>query len=264
MSFLLKFNNVEIPSFIRVLSVNTSILPAITHRKAVIPNHFGNVDGGIEFGSKTFNIKIIIVKDSKTDDEYYTRELAKWLRGDNFNISKLELDDTGKYYKARCTDAVDIEDLVLYGTGTLVFTASDPRRYNNSITKQTVYSTGQTNGNTSIDEVAKSITFNCIYAGDINALPKYTITFDKACTNVKIANTTLGLTSNITNSFKAGDVLVVDNITKKIKLNDADAMELFNVDGDFTKIQEGKNIIVFTFTGNFPKSIVMEYTAVYF
>lgn len=243
MAFSLKYNGVAAPSFFKVTGVNQYILPEIEHYTTSIVGGYGDVDGGVRFGKKVFDVNYTIVFDGEHDDTYYIDAMALWLMGNDHKVSKLQLDNSGEYYMARVTDATDFEDFILYGSGTITFTASNPRRYASSETTVTLTKSGNTTVN---------------YNGYVPALPVITIVCPSGTKSVKVENTTTGKYVLVSGTLTG--TLTIDNNKKYIAIGEEKQMGLLDTTSDWIKLLKGNNVIKITVTGTAITSATMKYT----
>ena len=244
MSFKLKYNEVAAPSFLKVTGIDQYLLPKIDHYNSKITGSYGNIDGGISFGDKVFKVNYTIVYDSTKDDTYYIDAMAEWLRGNNFKVSKLQLDTSGEYYMARVSDATDFSDAILYGSGTITFTASNPRRYASKETSVNLATSGSTTVN---------------YTGYIPALPIFTITAtSNGLTSLRIANNRTGDYVLITGILKG--TIVIDCNKKFVSVDGTKDMTLLTTDSDWINLLNGNNEIQVSCQGTAPSGVTMKYT----
>lgn len=243
MAFSLKYNGVAAPSFLKVTGVNQYILPEIEHYTNSIVGGYGDVDGGVRFGKKVFDVNYTIIFDGTHDDTYYIDAMALWLMGNDHKVSKLQLDNSGEYYMARVTDATDFEDFILYGSGTITFTASNPRRY---ASKETTVNLTKS-GNTTVN-----------YNGYVPALPVITIVCPSGTKSVKIENTTTGQYVLVSGALTG--TLTIDNNKKFVAIGEEKQMGLLDTASDWIKLLMGSNVIKVTVTGTAITSATMKYT----
>ena len=64
------YNGVEVPNFVRVTGIDQYLLPEIEHYNSKIPSSYGNIDGGISYGSKVFTVHYMIIFDGEHRDSY--------------------------------------------------------------------------------------------------------------------------------------------------------------------------------------------------
>ena len=244
MSFKLKYNEVAAPSFLKVTGIDQYLLPKIDHYNSKITGSYGNIDGGISFGDKVFKVNYTIVYDSAKDDTYYIDAMAEWLRGNNFKVSKLQLDTSGEYYMARVSDATDFSDAILYGSGSITFTASNPRRYAASETTATLTKSG----NTSVS-----------YSGYIPACPVITAVCPNGTTSIKVTNATTGDYVLVSASNLQGTV-VIDCNKKFVSKEGTKDLTLLDTRSNWITLVKGTNTIKVAVTGTALTSINIKYT----
>ncbi|WP_415338043.1 distal tail protein Dit [Clostridium perfringens] len=120
--FSVIFNDVEIPEFVKVKAVNTTVLPEISTNYKTIAGGSGVIDTKITKGGKKVSLEVVIVLNKDSNLLQLQRELAFWLRGDNFKLSSLVITDEEELeYKAKINNSVDIKDLLVAGEGTIDF-----------------------------------------------------------------------------------------------------------------------------------------------
>lgn len=243
MAFSLKYNNVSAPDFLKVTGVDQYLLPEIDHIRNKMPNSYGEIDGGVTLGAKVFKISYKIVYDGTHDDSYYIDAMALWLTGDNNNVSKLQLDTSGEYYKARVSDATDFNDAILYGEGSITFTASNPRRYSAN--------------ETTVSLKAGSTTVN--YSGLIPTLPVITAVCPSGTLSIRVTNATTGKAVTISSDNLQGTV-VIDCNKKFVSVNGTKDMTLLSTSSDWITLVRGNNTIEVVVNGTALTSINMKYT----
>ena len=241
MAFSLKFNGVTPPPFLKVTGIDQSILPDIEHYNTQVTGAYGSIDGGIEVKSKQFTVNYMIQFEDSIDDTYYVEELSRWCIGNNYKVSKLQLDDSGYYYKARVTDASDFTDSILYGSGSIVFTASDPRKYAPSPTSVSI---------------ANGTTVN--YTGLVPVGP--VVTFSASGTkSVKITNVTTGESILLSDDNITGNI-TVDCNKKYVAVGNVKKMKLLSLSNDWVRLFPGNNVFNVTVSGGGISNLKMEYT----
>ena len=65
------YNGVEVPNFVKVTGIDQYLLPEIEQYNSKIPSSYGNIDGGISYGSKVFTVHYMIIFDGEHNDSYY-------------------------------------------------------------------------------------------------------------------------------------------------------------------------------------------------
>ncbi len=243
--FKLMYNGVQSPSFLKVTGVDQYLLPEIEHYTTSVVGSYGDVDGGVRFGKKVFKVNYIIQYDGKHNDTYYIDAMAVWLMGNDHKVSKLQLDDSGEYYMARVSDATDFGDAILYGSGTITFTAANPRRYASKETTVTLAKTGATTVN---------------YGGYVPALPIFTVVCPNGTKSIRIENTATGdfilVYGNLTGT------ITIDNNRKFVALGNEKRMDLLDISSDWLTLLKGSQKLTVAVTGTAVTSITMKYTVV--
>ena len=239
------YNGVQSPSFLKVTGVDQYLLPEIEHYTTSVVGSYGDVDGGVRFGKKVFKVNYIIQYDGKHNDTYYIDAMAVWLMGNDHKVSKLQLDDSGEYYMARVSDATDFGDAILYGSGTITFTAANPRRYASKETTVTLAKTGATTVN---------------YGGYVPALPIFTVVCPNGTKSIRIENTATGdfilVSGNLTGT------ITIDNNRKFVALGNEKRMDLLDISSDWLTLLKGSQKLTVAVTGTAVTSITMKYTVV--
>ena len=240
--FKLMYNGVEVPNFVRVTGIDQYLLPEIEQYNSKIPSSYGNIDGGISYGSKVFTVHYMIIFDGEHRDSYYVDKMAAWLMGNNSKVSKFQIDDSGEYYMARPTDAINMSDAILYGSGDINFVAANPRRYAASATNKTLNKTGNTTVN---------------YTGLVPVCPVITVACPSGTTSVKINNNTKKKKKKKYKKIKKKKVKKCDK--KFVSLKGVKDMSLLDIKSDWITLNKGDNIINVTVTGTAINSITMKY-----
>ena len=240
--FKLMYNGVEVPNFVKVTGIDQYLLPEIEQYNSKIPSSYGNIDGGISYGSKVFTVHYMIIFDGEHSDSYYVDKMAAWLMGNNSKVSKFQIDDSGEYYMARPTDAINMSDAILYGSGDITFVASNPRRYAPNVISRTLNKTGNT---------------TVTYTGLVPVCPVITVVCPSGTTSIKITNNTTK--DYILVSGTLAGTLVIDCDKKFISLEGTKDMSLLDIKSDWITLNRGSNTINVTVTGTAITSITMNY-----
>ncbi|MDF3254998.1 MULTISPECIES: distal tail protein Dit [Bacillus] len=122
------FNELPMPSFVKVININHSILPPVSQNTLAVGGRAGVYDYGNTVGSREISIDVIIVAPEQNVLPSLLEELSAWLYYDEEKELILG-DNPNRYYKAKFTGDSDIKESFLYGEGTLTFTCSDPYIY---------------------------------------------------------------------------------------------------------------------------------------
>lgn len=224
---MLNFNGLNAPSFVKVKAVNISALPSInTNLKGSVAG-FGVLSGKSTFEEKTIKASITIIIPTGYSLQKCARELAIWLRGDDFNLSPLILqDDPDIRYMAKVSSSVDLSDLIFAGEGEIEFVI--PSGCGESISEKTVTGTNKVSIN---------------YTGSQRAFPLIEVTVGGTASTVTINHVQKGTSFYLNGSFSSGDKILIDCDKQLVKVNDKLHMELIGLTSEFIKLDSGTNEI---------------------
>lgn len=222
------FNGVDCPSFLKVISVGISALPSIEVNMTSIPRKYGALDSGTTFGGKVYTIEVMLVHRKKSLFQMAS-ELATFLKGDNWKLSKLTFKDlSGKHLMAKVSNSVDISDLQVAGSGTIEFVVPTPLYIADEETEVTSSTKIFTVENNGTHEVQPVITMN----------------LTSTSTGIEILNNETNKTFKVAGSFKTGDTLELDMNRKLIKLNDVANMNILDISSDWLELVQGNNTLI--------------------
>lgn len=126
--YTITFDGQPMPSFMKVVKVDTMILPNITQNTMNIPGRIGSFCFGSEIGTRQIDVEVIIFAEKRNELPKYARQVASWLYHDK--PKKIEFSDNrGYYYYASFTGGSSIEELSNIGRATLSFVCYDPLLY---------------------------------------------------------------------------------------------------------------------------------------
>lgn len=224
--FKVIFNEAELPSFVKVQTVGISVLPEITNNLKGIAGGYGMVDTGISIGSKTISLNVIIVQDEGVSLAGMSRELAYWLRGDNFKLSELRITDENEMtYMAKINTGVDLTDLLFAGTGTIEFIVPSGLAKSSNETPTVCNSTLQ---EIYIDYYGTGISYPVI---------EFHPSGSGSDTVLNITCLETGETLSInTGAYTAETVFNLDNRKKLVKKDGSLALTLINLDSDWINL----------------------------
>lgn len=229
MLFLLKFNNILIPDFVKVKSVDIQVLPDVSTNTKTTSGGFGCISGKSTFTSKKITATISIVIPEGETLQSCGRVLAKWLRGNNYRESPLVImDDDTVYYMAKVSNSVALADAIFVGEGTIEFIV--PSGLALSSSSKTTTGTNK-------------VTIN--NEGSHSTLPNIYLTL-----NTNLNNSTILLTNNSTGdkviligSFQSGDKISINCSKHLVKVNDNVSMNIVGYNTKFFEIAEGSHEI---------------------
>lgn len=226
----LKFNNVELPEFIRVVGRTISVLPPVSVVSTKLPNAVGQRFNRVELEPREYNfeIKVVPVEGCNLDEQM--DQFQKWLIGNDFQPSPLVFkEQPNRYMNAVVTGNTDITDLFVAGEGAFTLRADNPLKY--------LEKSQSTNGK-------GSCTVN--YSGTRKEQAVIEIALDKACKKVEIVNSADSKkVVSLSADFKAGQKITVDCKKKLVKLNGKVDMNLLNLSSDWFFIMPKSNKISF-------------------
>lgn len=118
----------RIPDFVKVNSIEYSILPEITNNLLKIRGRNGYYNYGQDYGNRVFTVHITIIADKINGVMSATRQLASWLNHKE-PVNLIFDDEPDKYYIVLPDGDTNITETVNIGQGTIEFTCLDPFAY---------------------------------------------------------------------------------------------------------------------------------------
>lgn len=231
---MLNFNGVNIPKFVKVKAVNISALPSLSVNLKGGTAGFGVINGKTTFEEKYIKATISIVIPKGYSLQKCSRELAVWLKGNNFELSPLIIqDDPDIRYMAKVSASVDLSDLVYVGEGEIEFVV--PSGCGESTNEKVATGTPKA-----------SIT----YQGSHRTFPLIEITVGATASAINITHTQKGDVLYLNGSFKTGDKILIDCNKHLVKLNNKVHMELIGITSKFLQLDSGLNEISCSVTGS--------------
>lgn len=231
---VVSFNRQEIPAFLKVTGISFPVLGNSTPREITIPGRVGNRDNKPKIGGKLFKLDVLLKHDPKRTILDQSDDLKRWIRGNNWEPSQFILgDQPNKFYKARVTNSVDIDDLFIHGTGSIEFYASDPIKYD---TSKVVINSFIKNGNT--------ISFD--YSGLEMAPVTFELTPTLLIKNLSIKHRETGKSLHIIGDLAPTRPIVIDCNSKIIRYDNYVNMNLLSFSSDWLYLQEGMNTFEFS------------------
>lgn len=226
---MLNFNGRDLPEFIKVQTVNIQTLPVVNMNLKQIVGSSGRLAGRSDLGEKTITCEIMVVIPNGYSLQKCARELAVWLRGDDFNLSPLIIkDDPDVRYMAKIGASVDLTDLFVAGQGTIEFIipSGDAEAVTTSSASGTNSVTVNNTGTKRVFPVIKATIGTAAHGGTVN-----------------IRNNTTGDRLTLNGNFKAGDVFTIDCLKNLVKKGDNVDISMLNLESKFFDLREGKNVI---------------------
>lgn len=121
---MIKFAGLFLPHYVKVKSINYSVLGEIEHKTAKIQGRRGVYDFGTEHDQKQIEVEYQIIADSNADIIRKVQEFASWLIYDE--LKPLEILDTpDRYYMARVVGSTEVGENHRIGEGKITFAIPD-------------------------------------------------------------------------------------------------------------------------------------------
>ena len=212
----LYFNNIPIPTWLKVTNISESLMP-----------NFESTRFKTSFKKRVISVDISF-KRNKNLDRQKKAEFLNFIKGDNFNLSKLSLPNhNDRYYLAKVTNISDIDGTIRKGSGTITFTCFDYREYDAIKTIATA-----TNNNLKIN-----------YLGTEDVYPIIKINVKSNCIKIKINFTNELYTSYLefNDNFKSGDIIILNQATNKLTVNGIEKSEIWHLNSMRNKLSKGIN-----------------------
>ncbi len=226
---MITFNNIKIPSFVKVQKIDVQTLPTIETNLKSIVGSSGRLAGRTTLGEKTISCDVIIVIPADYTLQKCSRELAVWLRGDNFKLSPLIIsDDKDIRYWAKVSNSAEISDLLVAGQGTIEFVV--PSGDSEAVRESTVTATDRirvsNNGTKTVYPVMKLVVGTAVTNN-----------------NILVQNTTTGESLSLYGNVQTGDTITIDCNKNLVKKNNEVAMNMLSLTSEFFGLQLGANEI---------------------
>ena len=219
----IKYDGVEIPSFIRITNIKTQVLPNIENKLLQAPRAIGAIDVGTNYGTKVITISFMF-KDKSLGFIEKSEAIASWLRIDDLKARKLVLPShPNSYYLAKPNNFIELDDNVTMAKGEIEFICLNPFRIDETQTLQA------------------SNSFN--YEGTAKTDSTLEITVANVTNNIKV-NVTNELYDNyisLVGDFNVNDNIKVDLNSAKVYLNNNLDMSIWGLDSKPHKICRGLN-----------------------
>lgn len=242
--FMITFNNMDMPDFLRVKAINTSALPEINNSFKTVAGGWGSLDTGTTVGGKKIEVEftIVIPKDRTLLD--MQRDLSYWLMGDGFKLSPLVISDECQLeYMAKVNNQVDITDQTFTGEGKIEFII--PKGV--AVNRNTIFGANES-GNKIVAD----------YLGTAPAYPvfEFTPSMDLKNKTLKIVHVNSGDVFLAKGDFKAGETFIIDCNKKLVKKGGILSLDMIVLESDWLKLQ-GRRMNEFTY--NLDGKCVMSY-----
>lgn len=123
MAYNIVFNGVNMPSFVKVKTVDFPVFADLSTFVTPKTGGIGGIFAGSTLGVKKIKVSIMLKPRAIQDtNSMMARELAVWLQGNMWKPSELVFsDDPNILYDAICDNSIDITDLIFAGAGEITF-----------------------------------------------------------------------------------------------------------------------------------------------
>lgn len=185
------FNNVRIPEWVKVVDIKEDLLPSSKKERKIIVDFYFRRNKLIE-----------------TEKRF---ELISWIKGNNFEDSKLILPNRPDFYYLAKAEIKDISGSIRKGQGTIEFTCSSDYM---SVNESKFYLN---------DNIEKQI----FYKADIKVYPSIIFKVKSACSKIKLKHD-LGFIE-LNNSFNANNIIEFNQETFNLKLNNETNMHILHL-----------------------------------
>lgn len=221
----LKFNGKELPSFVRYVGRDFSVLPDINVNYTELPRQLGGSFLYAKQGVRKESLDFILIPSKTSNLEKDAAAFAEWLRGDNFKPSKLEFPETAdRYSLSQVNGSVSVNDLFVYGTCSVEFISVDPLNYMNNPLS-----------------VTGASALNVTYQGSVPQPFITEITVPSVCSRLKLESNKDNSFIQLDGSFTTGQKIVIDSDKKVITVSGQVNMKVLSLDSNWMVLQTGTN-----------------------
>lgn len=220
------FDNIDSDSLGIIVKMYQHItFPEIRSRLVEVPGHDGAYDFGTEFGSRKIEIPCAIKGDDRADLVNKIQNIARTFNPRN-GLKRLTFDEhPDRYYLARLSEPVPVEQIYNVGQFSLVFILPDPFAFTD----------GEVSASIPVGGLL-DLTINT--PGDLRTRPRFEIW--GATTAIQFRNLTFGTSFSYSSGLTPTDYLVVDTIRNTVILNNS-VNALPNIVGNFWNLEIGEN-----------------------
>lgn len=233
----LTFKGVSLPTYVRVLKVTRSILPPSHVKLLEIDSRIGAYFVKKKHGFRQIEVEVAVIGSSASDLRNKVRSLAEYLDSDK--PEPLICSDEPALTDFAILDGeTDLEEIIRFGTGTLVFLCPQP------------YSQGAARNAT-----GASITYN----GTAPCFPKLSVTFTSSVTHFEITKSSTGEKLRVNGNMGTTSTLIIDCNTGKVTINGVLNQQALSFDSDFFALTKGTN----TFTISTGATVRFDWTELF-
>lgn len=124
----LRYNGVDVPSFVIVRGVKVSLLPPISPVTVSVRGRAGSYRFGDDLGNRQITVDYTICADSPADLRVKARQFANWFYSTEPKPLVLA-EEPDKHYLAQVSEETDLDELLGIGQGSITFLCTDPFVY---------------------------------------------------------------------------------------------------------------------------------------
>lgn len=223
MAYTITYNGISSSdgNFLKVVKVTRSVLPPSQLKTLEIDGRNGGLFVSKKHGMKRIEVEVAIIGNSPENLRSNVRAMADWLDADSPK-SLVCSDEPSMTDYAILDGETNIEEMVKYGFGTLVFLCPSPYSEGASQTKSLVAG-------------ANTLT----YAGTAPVYPTMTVTFASSQTFFEVSKGTSKV--RVTATLGTTTTLVINFDTGKITINGTLNQQTLSLDSDFFALTKGAN-----------------------
>lgn len=230
-----KFNGIDLPSFVKLVGREISVLPYLNVRYTELPRQIGSSFLYTQQGVKKESLDFLLIPENLFNVDEAVIDFSEWLRGNEFKPSRIEFSDKpDRHSFAQVNGSVTVSDLFTHGSLSVEFLYVDPLSYLNTEINQTGASPLQVN-----------------YSGDVAQYPVIQFTLSSVATRVTLTNNLVtGKKVELRGNFPTGTVIQVNMNTKKITVNSQVNMSVLTLDSEWLPLVKGNNRITLQINGS--------------
>jgi len=169
---MINFAGVDIPSYLKVNKVTYPVLPTIDAKTEKVYGRAGEIDFGVEIGTRTIKVDVQIIGVDQYDIMKKSTDLAQWLFHEDLQ-PLIIADEPDKQYMARLANDSEIEELFRVGQTTLEFFIPSP--YKEAVAEKLVTQTV-----TTVDP------FNVVNNGGVDTYPVIDLVMRSDSTSISV------------------------------------------------------------------------------
>lgn len=222
-----KFNDKELPDFVKLVSREIAVLPEIDVKSMELPRQLGSSFLYTNLGKKKEALEFTLIPSKVDSIDSASIKFAEWLRGDNFKPSKIIFGDKpDRYGLAQVNGSVSVSDLFIYGKISVEFLYLDPVAYKL----------------VGID-VSGTTAFNVEYDGEIPQPFNATFIVVAASSKIELRSNKTTKKIILNGTFSANTRIQVDTSKKQVFVNGILNMKVISFDSEWFNLETGRNTL---------------------